>query len=465
MTVIIIDPSSPEVNRGSYCYMPYLLYSALSDSKKQHDDVWFIEDFTIAEDMNVLKNLRKDIKLLCALWSYPQIETCMALYLFAKEAGINMEFFGYEPLIQRLGLPLYHVDKSMILHGMASYVKYILQNVFDHILLSDCDKHLSDLPNNTVIPMFTSYGCPRACKFCSASLNTKHKRWKLELTTVSHNLEITAASGIDGIHFTDEDFFFDTNRAIATLARAYDINPNFQIIALGHTNTFQAFCDVVKTQPEIQHKMQVLKLVEIGLETADLASASLSLGKTGVASPYVLKQIAKNPICKVLWLTMTFYPGDTVKSMNATGRFLRIYGLDPSQLCERIRTNGTEGGLGQFYQFYDGCITQAELEAFGKVLTTRPMRLWPSYLPDSFMQSVCELDTGMMDARLDKYMHWCKTNKCSNMAEKVLQAVKQKTGKFQICEIINAFPDNYITKTEVMVALATMARLEIILGQ
>lgn len=462
---IIIDPASSEVNRGSYCYMPYLLYSAFMADKLARNETYFIEDFTIAKNMDDLDDFAGTDQVLCALWSYPQIEACIAINLFAKEMGLNLQFFGYEPLINRLGLPLYKVSKEQIIKGMESYINYLVQGYFDHILLSDCDKHLSGLENGKVYPMFTSYGCPRGCKFCSASLNTNHNRYELDFQAVVRNLATISASGVDGIHFTDEDFFFNTDRAIRILERAYDINPNFQIIALGHVNTFHRFYEKIQHDPDIWNKMQILKLVEIGLETADTTRAKNALGKTGVANEDKLQAVAKNNLCKVLWLTMTFYPGDTVASINATGRFLREYGLEPAQLCPRIRTNGTEGGLGQFYQFYDGCVTQAELKHNGKILTMRPMRLWPSYVPYSFLLSKCILDRQILEARLEEYHYWCNTNKCAMMSEAVQQAVMQQEGTFQICDIRNLFQDNYITQTEVLVALATMARLGIIKGK
>ena len=74
--------------------------------------------------------------------------------------------------------------------------------------------------------------------------------------------------------------------------------------------------------------------------------------------------------------------------MNATGEFLRDHGLAPNQMEERIVTNGTEGGLGQFFQYYEGAgLTMREFENSGVVLSQRPMRLIPSFIPNSFLTS------------------------------------------------------------------------------
>lgn len=459
---IILDPASSEVNRGSYCYLPYLLYSAMAAQIGKHN-VILVENFTIEEFEAVFENMPENTTVLCALWSYPQSETCIAVNVFMQEKRYGLAFFGYEPLIKKLGLPLYDITPEMLRLGMKNYIRHIANNGFANILLSDCDKHLSELGKGNVVPMFTSYGCPRGCSFCSASKNTHGKRYELPFQDIEQNLQILAENEINGIHFTDEDFFYSPSMAMLILETAYNINPNFQIIALGHASTFYAFYRVLmRDHPEKLHKMKILKLVEIGLETADEKAAGV-MGKVGVAKNQKLAEIAQNELCKILWLTMTFYPGDSIRAINRTGAFLRQYGFKLNDLCPRIRTNGTEGGLGQFYQFYEGCADMGQLELNGEFLTDRPMRLWPSYLPNSFLWDKFTVDYECMDSRKQEYYLWCQTNKCMQVAEHVYRKVFSQVGQNQVCSVVDLFAP-YMQVCQTAIAVATLARLQMIKG-
>ena len=110
--VLIIDPASTEFNRGSFCYLPYIVYSYL---KANGNKVKLIEDFTIAE----IDNLPTAERVIVSLWSYPQIEACLVLNRY-----MDVEFFGYYPLIDHHELPKTIIADEEILHGIASYPFY-----------------------------------------------------------------------------------------------------------------------------------------------------------------------------------------------------------------------------------------------------------------------------------------------------------------------------------------------------
>ena len=99
---------------------------------------------------------------------------------------------------------------------------------------------------------------------------------------------------------------------------------------------------------------------------------------------------------------MTFYPGETLKSIKITGNFLERYGLKPDKLYDRIKTNGTRGGLGQFFQPYHGTIDFDSLREQGRFLTERPVRLIPSFIPFSFTK--CKYK--VVESDLSKYQQW-----------------------------------------------------------
>lgn len=459
MKYLILDVASSEVNRGSFCYMPYILHAALDHAHE--NSARLIEDFTIAQ-MDDLDLADVD-EVLVGLWSYPQIETCLAIWRLWSNPEIPVSFFGYEPLIDDLGLPKCQPNLALLSEGLAYYPGYVVTGAYRHILLSDCDAHLKSGGDVKVYPMFTSYGCPRKCKFCSASKNTHGNRIVLQENLVFKNLDKFIRNGVEAVHFTDEDFFFNTGRAVSILSYLYDKNPNFQCIALGHASTFYSFYNFVQ-EHNLLAKMRVLKLVEIGLETADEKQANL-MGKCAASRVDILPEIGKNRLCKVLWLTMTFYPGDSVNAINATGRFLEKYGLNPDEMCERIRTNGTVGGLGQFYQFYHGCADYDRLLRYGTILTDRPMRLLPSYLPDTFLNRHIECVLEVFDKRVAEALLWAKYNHISqSVMLDIIGTMRAMTRNFTPSDFISP-QATYIGKAQVACAIAILARLGMITEQ
>ena len=360
--LLIIDPASTEFNRGSFCYLPYIFYS---EAKDLGFDVQIIENFSVAN----LDSLPKADNYYVALWSYPQIDACLAIYRFLEG---NVKFFGYYPLIDQLGLPKENIHSAGINKGIAEYPKYF--EYFKYILLSDCDMHLAEY-EGTVYPMFTSYGCPNGCTFCPSTANCEKYRTVLPLSIVKENLQLCWDKGYRNIHFTDEDFFFDKERTFSILEAAKKIG-KFNFIALGHINTVTQF---IKKYGENVLEDAGMKLIEVGLETA--SDLSGDMGKNYVITDELLIS-CKIPI---LWLTMTFFPGETLDTIRQTGSFLKIYGFPMERMKKRLRTNGTYGGLGQFFQAYPGTPIYKNIGKLGTSISSRPIRLLPSFLPKSFL--------------------------------------------------------------------------------
>ena len=456
--VLIMDISSPEVNRGSFCYLPYLVYSGLMGT---NDDVEILEDVTVANvDSDYVNQFQT---VLCGLWSYPQIDT--ALMLNSMFPG-KLQFFGYYPLIEAVGLtPAYYTDEILV-DGLRQYPTFLMQNAFKHVLLSDCDAHLKkpgEKNDFTVYPFFTSYGCPNGCTFCSATVDCRKIRHSLSVITVCEHLAQFSRNGITHIHFTDEDFFFDPNRALSILVQAYNINKDFQFIALGECRNVTRFYALLDKLPHYEPIIKsVLRLIEIGLETADTELAQKMGGAKAVKrDPEKLAERATSPI---LWLTMTFSPGETCTSVNQTGMFLHRHGLDPNQMSPRIRTNGTMGGLGQFFQFYHGCgRTWQDLWGEGDILTERPMRLMPSFLPNSWLDSPFTIDWKNCKLRLDEIMEWLKLYgmfTLPNAVQKVLSRVNGwKDKEVFTPRMIIGEERRYVQKTQIAVAIALLQRL------
>lgn len=365
--IVIIDPTSPEFNRGSFCYLPYLLFCAL---KAKGYEVELVEDFSVAN----IDKLPPADQYLVALWSYPQIEACLVLNKFLPG---KPQFFGYYALCREYNLSVYEVQSESILIGMSNYPKYYRH--FTHLLLSDCDMHLKKY-DGQVYPLFTSYGCPKGCAFCPSTANTNRKRHALPTIEVTEMLKACNGQGIKNIHFTDEDFFFNTHRARLILEEARDIG-GFNFIALGSVETVQRFINM-PGGAELLERSGV-RLIEVGFETAD-DELSKKMGKGGVDA--YSKLAASCPV-DIFWLTLTFFPGETISTLNKTGEFLRQHGFQMEELYGRIQTNGTVGGLGQFFQPYHGTKGFKRIKQQGRAISTRPLRLLPSFIPFSFLDS------------------------------------------------------------------------------
>jgi len=388
-TINIIDTTSTEFNRGSFCYAPYLLYNGIN---KKETKINFIEAFK-SEDIDNIPDADAHI---VTLWSYPQIEVAFLLnqilpYMTGKD---NVYFIGYTPLIQELGLKpvsiLFGFDPLSDPTFLKLAMKHYPDNYpfFDNLLLSDCDMHFKNLEEEgeKVYPLFTSYGCPNGCTFCPSTKNCGFKRTVLSDHDVGVMLDKCEKQNVKYIHFTDEDFFFDIHRAWKILT---DLKgKGFHLIALGSANKVYEF---IKEYGTAICEEAGLEVVEIGFESGDeMVSSNMGAGKDLNACDRIAK-IQKDLPFKVLWLVLTFFPGETIRSLNKTGQFMKMNGSKMEEMVGRLRTNGTKGGLGQFFQPYHGLKMFNKLKEQGIFLTERQIRLIPSYIPYSFLYSPIQL--------------------------------------------------------------------------
>ncbi len=427
---IIIDPASTEFNRGSFCYLPYILYSALTKSGAK---VAIYENFTAAD----IDCLPKASRYLISIWSYPQIDTALVIDRFLEG---NKSFFGYFPLIDHLKLDEFIFPDHMILSGIENYPLYYSD--FNFILLSDCDMHLKKY-SGQVYPLFTSYGCPNGCSFCPSTVNCEKRRIIIPLEKVEKIIYYCNGIGIHNIHFTDEDFFFNIDRAHSILKIFEKLDTDFQLISLGSAVKVRSY---IKKYGENTLAASGMKLIEVGLETAD-SDLATSMHKPGHKSCTWLAENAKTPI---FWLTMTFFPGETIHSLNLTGRFLKKYGYKQDELYGRIRTNSTVGGLGQFFQFYHGTPFYSDKDFLGMSLSDCPIRLLPSFVPYSFLGSKIESIGDASDA-----IDWFKLY---NLHPEMIKLTKGNC----IDEYVNKYK-GYMRVADILTYLAICARLGVII--
>jgi hypothetical protein len=396
-------------------------------------DVQIMEDFTASQMDDIMLNEARIVYV--ALWSYPQIDLALVLNRY-----MNVEFFGYEPLIDHLKLPKWRSpDNRWILKGLANYPKYF--DNFKHILLSDCDMHLNAFDGITY-PVFTSYGCPKKCSFCPSSVNCKRKVLFLPTDQVLELLRFLKSKtlGKVNIHFTDEDFFLRPDRTYDILTNCSADDYNF--IALGSCSSLTHF---IKKYGNDILKDSGIKLLEVGLETGSDEIAS-KMGKGSRKDYEDLHKLVDHKT-ELFWLTMTFHPGETIGTLNETGNFLRKYGQKPQNLYGRIRTNSTVGGLGQFFQYYHGTGAKPS----GLVLSERPIRLLPSFVPDSFLNSKIE----KVNKNRSSHFYWF------GLYGTDVRSLTFEVGQ-TILEVINSRANKFLTTGDIVTILAVASRLGVI---
>jgi len=369
MNILILDPASPEFNRGSFCYLPYLAFSAL---KHQGHKVTIMENF-IVERMDEIKTSEYDL-ILCSVWSYPQVDAAMIIQRFCPS---EVKFFGYRGLLKEFHLVQWDGMKpenlnTLVKEGIENYF-YDFEN-FRNILLSDCDMHFAKYPGQ-VYPLFTSYGCPKDCGFCPTSKNCLRKVVWADEAKMSEVLKYAAQRGMTNIHFTDEDFLLDTERARRILQSAKKASSEFKFIAMSSSFSLKKYLEKYGSDEFLDQ----IKIVEVGFETGDEELLAEMHKKNDFTS---IKETFHNDI---FWLNLTFFPGETIKSLRASGRFLEKYGSKPEDLYSRVAGNSTPGGLGQFFQIYPDTIPRKEIEGKGLIISDRPMRLIPSFVPYSLL--------------------------------------------------------------------------------
>jgi hypothetical protein len=376
MKKVILDFATTEVVRGSFGYDSYLLYSAL---KSRGEEVSLIEDVS---PMQIHKGIGEESdEWIIHYWSYPQktfIDWAM------KKLRGKKSFIGYKPLIRRDNLPLLkEYDNKAIYEGM-KYLPEILKE-FKYGLMSDCDEHIKGSKMEKVMPLFLSYGCPNVCAFCPIPANRRDstpRRVELDFDDCSRTLLSMREKGYNSIHFCDEDFFMNTDRAETIISFLSSLG-GFKYIALASVSSFYKIVERVGIQKILDSGLQV---VELGLETKDLALRK-KMKKTGSEEQLQYLLNIKELKDKIFFLSVSLFPGETLESVEKTGAFLKQYGPTITSLTSRVKANSSVGGLGQFFQHYTGCIDEETLAKQGKFYEKIfPTRLEPSFAPYSLLK-------------------------------------------------------------------------------
>lgn len=389
--IVIVDFASTEVCRASFSYDGYLLYASLKDNPDLR--VTFMEEATAYKLYQAMRFEHVD-EYIFHLWSYSQIEFIKWAKKTPQLSQKKMSIIGYKPFADLVNLPFYaDWSDAVILDGIKK-----LPEIYDEMqygLYNDCDNHIDDPDTRDWRPIFMSYGCPNKCAFCPIVPNRADRpdsemRINIPLEDTQNLVDALLRRG-NNIHFLDEDFFLDMDYAkqlidyMIEYQKAFaDMGEQpFKWIALA---SIKSFAQYLKEEGEDKLVAAGFFLVELGLEAKN-AKVRKEMNKTGDESDlmYIIK---KSPHIKKFWLSITFFPGETITSIRDTGLFLQEYGIKYDENNDRLVTNGNIGGLGQFFQPYYGTAMYDKLGKIGKTLEGNPIRLIPSFIPNTFLSCV-----------------------------------------------------------------------------
>jgi len=381
MEYAILQPTSTERVLSGICYHPQWLYAAM---KEKGYKVRLFEDMSMTEIDLVLTSMVRRInklephEVVINLSSYPQKDMCQQVWREYKDR-LDITFAGYTPLIKALGLPVHRMTVD-IMDGVSAYHKYI--DGFLKRTVTDYDSHLVRLDDGKpYMPLFLSVGCKRKCPYCYVGYSD-FPHGNVDLDVAIEAIDSYAAKGWN-IHFYDEDLF--NYPQIGEVLKHLRSMPVKWICLT--TSVSLAKAREEYGEDAILRSGNVLN--EIGVETAD---------EKVLVKSQRLKDIIDSEL-SVFWLTVTFFPSETLESKYLTGQFLQRYGHDYDQLVPRIRTNSSPGGLGQFFQPYHGTPWYDGINDEGVVLDKSPTRLWPSFVGYRFLEEVPQRQSCQADGR------------------------------------------------------------------
>jgi len=365
--IIIIQPTTSERVLASIAQCSYWLYAAL---KKKNKDVILYEDVTLLHMDEIFDYWGKDTLYLIELSNYPQIDIVNQIFL-EKRNFYNMKCFGYSPLIQLYNHPELNYKEDLdveLIDGVFDFIFY--HKDYKNEITFDGDSHIKITDGDTrpFVSVYLGVGCKRGCPYCCLSA-FDYPYGDCSIEKAKEIIDFCVKNNFN-IHFRNENFFH--YKYLDELLE-YLQGKNLKYICLSDSLTLK---HILQKYGEDYLLSSGNFLTEIGLETID----------TKVLNK---KQDFSIVDCKLnlFWLTITFQPDETITSLNQTGEFLRLYGKQRHELLEGKGkgTNSTIGGLGQFFQYYHGTEFFKDLNQKGVILTSRPIRLYPSFVGYKFL--------------------------------------------------------------------------------
>lgn len=367
--LVIIQPVSWDRVQAGVWYQPSWLHASATFSGLES---YLYEDADLFAVDAIFAGHGPQAQYVVDLSSYPQLDLVRQIHR-ERTRSYDVRFMGLDPLLREHGVgPLadagdYQLDLA---EGAFEYRRINLSMARRHA--DDYDGHLRSFDNGQPwCPAFFSVGCDRRCPYCYVGYVSFPRAFS-SVRQAEDTIRWAAESGVN-LHFYDEDFYLhpELDTILAMLEGS-----GVKWIALATSVSLAAAIEKYGEDTLVESG-NVLN--EVGVETAD---------PSVLDKRQDLRAILAARSIRVFWLTVTFFPKETLTSRFKTGQFLQRHGYDFDQLMPRLVGNSSHGGLGQFYVPYHGTPWFESAPRKGVFLEDRPTRLWPGYVPHSFLEDV-----------------------------------------------------------------------------
>lgn len=394
--LVFIQPNTLERVLSGICYkIQWLFASAVHRGR----ECYFYEDVSIYDADRIFARHGEAPQYILDVSTYSQVDTARQIVREFEDRH-DICGVGLDELVADLDLMLHPsegleaiqaaLNLDMLegaFHFDEAYPRLMERANTDydaHIRLVDDGKQWR--------PAFFSVGCDRKCPYCYVGY-TSFPRGHISIDRAREVVQLAKVGGYN-LHFYDEDFF---------------AHPQIgDLLGILHGSGVKWICLTTSvTLGAAIRKFGAAYLVEagnvlneVGIETTD---------ERVLEKKQDLQTIIQAPGINIFWLTVTFFPGETIASKNATGRFLFHHGYSYHEVLPRMRCNSTHGGLGQFFVPYLGTPWCERAMTDGRKISGPPSRLWPSYVPQSFYDSVPTLvnkEPFSRDSLADDFWLW-----------------------------------------------------------
>ena len=268
------------------------------------------------------------------------------------------------------------------------------------------DIHILPYANETAVDIIASRGCPFNCNYCtSPALYGRKVRFRSPENVVAELNEIVNCYGIKNIHFHDDCFLFDRERArkICELIISRKLKINWICLA--------SIKNLLKSE-EILPIMRKAGCVgiEIGLESFDEAVLkSMNKNQREQDIFNVDKMLKKNEIYP-LYLMISFYPGETLYTCHKNADLLNKLSNNKLKIVDYLKAVHLPYSFGQFATPYKGTEFEkiAKTEGISFIKSAGDYnRQKVNFIPYSFLRDiparVKNLDEASFYKEIDKF--------------------------------------------------------------
>lgn len=268
------------------------------------------------------------------------------------------------------------------------------------------DIHILPYANEIAVDVITSRGCPFNCSYCtSPALYGRKVRFRSPENVVAELEEIVDCYGIKNIHFHDDCFLFDRERARKICGLITEKKLKINWICLASIQNLLKASDVLP----IMRNAGCIG-IEIGLESSDeavLKSMNKNQREEGILS--VDNLLKKNDIFP-LYLMISFYPGETLYTCYKNSALLNKFSNNKSEIVDYLKAVHLPYSFGQFATPYKGTEFEkiAKTEGISFIKSARDYnRQKVNFIPYSFLRDVPvrvkNLDEASFCKEIDKF--------------------------------------------------------------